>query len=56
MDNLQFTEMLANCHKPVLREEFHQMFNYEEFLHKTNLMERIRKKFHYKFEMSYPVL
>lgn len=56
MDNLQFTEMLANCHKPVLREEFHQMFNYEELLHKTNLMGRIRKKVHCKFEMSYPVL
>ena len=56
MNNLQFTEMLANCHKPVLREESYQMFIYEEFLNKTNLMWIIIKKFHYKFEMSYPVL
>ena len=35
MNNLQFTEMLANCHKPVLREESYQMFIYEEFLNKT---------------------
>ena len=56
MNNLQFTEMLANCHKPVSREESHQMFIYEEFLNKTNLMGRIRKNFHYKFEIFYPVL
>ena len=38
MNNLQFTEMLANCHKPVLREESHQMFM-KNFLIKLTLWE-----------------
>ena len=56
MNTLQFSEISANCHEPMLRKKSHQMFIKEEFLNTTNLMGKIKKNFHHKFKMSHPVL